>query len=64
MTIEREGGNVVFLCDDVHCQARHTEDSKDFAYTWMSAKRAGWESKRIGSGKKTEWVHSCPDCIL
>lgn len=55
--IERDGGNIVFHCDECP-EVRETGES-DFNTAWQSAKRDGWRSFKKGS----EWLHSCPSCV-
>lgn len=54
--IQREGGNVAFVCDA--CPETLITDSDDFAEANAARKRAGWKTEKVGD----DWLHLCPSC--
>lgn len=60
MSIRRDRGDIVIQCDVETCPNEFTLHDDDFQLTWNSAKREGWETKKIAG----EWLHACPGCML
>ena len=60
--IEREGGKLLFVCDE--CNEAFESKENDgygqvgFNITWGAAKDEGWRARKIDN----DWVHTCPDC--
>lgn len=60
MTIERQGGQIVFRCDGDHCHEFIETDTGDFHTALILIKSSGWRpAKDEASG---EWEHVCPEC--
>lgn len=58
MSIERQYGRVMFLCDEC---GEESEDDSSFAFVLRQAKNAGW---LITKEEDTdEYTHLCPDCV-
>lgn len=56
MTIERKGGDIVFVCDT--CEAELETHSDVWRDALALAKREGWASEQVGK----DWVHGCDKC--
>jgi hypothetical protein len=57
MSFEREGRDIVFLCDGVSCHEVLRTDSDDFSTAVEVAKENNWQIRKEGK----EWRHYCPD---
>ena len=56
MSVDRQQGWVVFLCDQ--CPSGIHTQTSDFGDAWAIARRAGWRHECVEEG----WTHSCPAC--
>jgi ribosomal protein L37AE/L43A len=57
MTLDRQYGTIVFLCDD--CEDRFEgAPGEEFDRVYAAARRAGWRARKI----ENEWMHTCPEC--
>lgn len=54
--IERQGGNVVFICDT--CEKRFETHTDEWADALGMVKREGWKIEKVGR----DWVHGCEEC--
>lgn len=58
MSIERQYGNVMLVCDEC---GENTEAEEGFGYMIETASADGW---LITKDEDTdEWTHLCPDCV-
>jgi hypothetical protein len=53
MSIERQYGRIIFVCDD--CGNTFEASSRDFEGAWHEAKEEGWTVTQKGK----DWVHWC-----
>jgi hypothetical protein len=56
MSVDRQQGWLVFLCDD--CSAAIHPQTGDWRDAWATARRNGWSRSEIDD----VWIHSCPTC--
>jgi hypothetical protein len=56
--IDREGGDIVFHCDQ--CPEHLETEQANWDSAWNFAKRQGWHAKKVG----TEWIHVCSNCYV
>lgn len=56
MAIEREKGNIIFVCND--CGERCETEVDDFKEALEILKDEGWKYEKIDN----EWEHLCPQC--
>ena len=57
MSIEREEGEITFLCDGYRCNEIHRTGTANFQAAVADLKSAGWKIRRV----VTDWMHFCPD---
>jgi hypothetical protein len=56
MTLERQHGKIVFVCD--RCSDELDTETDDFDEARQTLVHDGWVTRKEGS----EWHHYCPDC--
>lgn len=56
MTVEREYGNIVFICDE--CGDDLNTGTKD----WEEAKEIAGDEGWVPIPDGNTWIHCCPDC--
>jgi hypothetical protein len=54
--IERDKGNVIFVCDT--CEKKLETHLDDFKEAFAMFRREGWKTERVGK----DWIHGCEDC--
>lgn len=67
MTIERQYGKIIFICDvesSPQCEEQMETEESDFMQALAVAKAAGWD---VAAGTPTpgaaqDWIHFCPKC--
>ena len=57
MSIERQFGKIIFVCDS--CEDDIETDKKDFNEALEYTKQEKWRSFRTKTGA---WRHYCPEC--
>lgn len=57
MAIERQHGEVIFICDE--CDDTCETGERDFETALAIAKSEGWLTMREGD----DWTHICPTCV-
>lgn len=54
--LDRQFGEIIFVCDDCDAHLRTGED--DFELALHELRSAGWTNEKVGR----EWVHLCGAC--
>jgi hypothetical protein len=57
MTVERQHGMILFICDN--CGEDFDSDTDEFMEAVTALKDEGW---KIAKNEDDDWVHFCPGC--
>lgn len=63
MTIERQYGAIIFVCDQENmaaCEGTLETGESDWADAMTALNRAHWRVFRRGAG----WIHCCSKCLV
>lgn len=56
MSLHREGGKIVFECDE--CEDTEETETSDFEEARDHIRAEGWTTRKVGD----DWVHRCRGC--